>query len=361
MMVKVMNMKKITKLTAVILALTLMFSFLVGCKKSVDGDYLSSTIIVYENGDSTGQNNEKDNGFGLGDLFGGSKENLLLYKKVKLENYIEVPEYKGIVVDTKSQEFLKYYNKIFEDDIEQKSLYKETNIIENGYIANIDFVGKIDGVAFDGGTGKEYNLKIGSNTFIDNFEEQLIGVKSGATKDVVVTFPSDYSEKTLAGKEAVFTVTVNYVGCPMTIEESYQKMGFESAEKYTSNITSRAIDEYLLNYVCSKAKIKDYPEDDKKVLGDAIYNHYAAIASASGTDFQQLLLGNGMTADQFKDQFSVEFMKTNMVMYYIFYAEGLKMIESTLQKQEVSEPAIAESYAVQEIAISYLYEKAEIK
>lgn len=84
--------------------------------------------------------------------------------------------------------------------------------VADGDIANINYVGKIDGVQFDGGTADNYDLTIGSNTFIDDFEEELIGVKVGETKDVTATFPTNYSnDPNLSGKEAIFTVTVNHI------------------------------------------------------------------------------------------------------------------------------------------------------
>ena len=80
--------------------------------------------------------------------------------------------------------------------------------VEDGDYAVIDFKGTIDGVAFEGGEGKAYPLQIGSGSFIPGFEEQLIGLKAGDSKDVKVPFPEDYFQKDLAGKEAVFAVTV---------------------------------------------------------------------------------------------------------------------------------------------------------
>ena len=77
--------------------------------------------------------------------------------------------------------------------------------------ANIDYVGKIDGTAFDGGSATGTDLTIGSNKFIDGFEDQLIGHKKGETVTVNVTFPSNYDKTELAGKAAEFTVTINKV------------------------------------------------------------------------------------------------------------------------------------------------------
>ena len=83
--------------------------------------------------------------------------------------------------------------------------------VTDGNKVNIDYVGKIDGVAFDGGStdGKGTDLVIGSGTYIDNFEEQLIGAHPGDKVEVTVVFPDDYQAADLAGKEAVFDVTVN--------------------------------------------------------------------------------------------------------------------------------------------------------
>ncbi len=88
---------------------------------------------------------------------------------------------------------------------------KEKGKVENGNVAVIDFEGFKDGKAFEGGKGENYSLEIGSNTFIPGFEDQLIGMKSGEEKDIKVTFPEDYGEKSLAGAPVVFKVKVNEI------------------------------------------------------------------------------------------------------------------------------------------------------
>ena len=88
---------------------------------------------------------------------------------------------------------------------------KEKGKVENGNIAVIDFEGFKDGKAFEGGKGENYSLEIGSNTFIPGFEDQLIGMKAGEEKDINVTFPEDYGEKSLAGAPVVFKVKVNEI------------------------------------------------------------------------------------------------------------------------------------------------------
>ena len=83
-------------------------------------------------------------------------------------------------------------------------------VVKNGDTVVIDFIGTVDGVAFDGGTATDYELVIGSGTFVDDFEAQLIGMKVGETRNVEVTFPDEYSSE-LAGKDAVFKTTLKAI------------------------------------------------------------------------------------------------------------------------------------------------------
>jgi trigger factor len=103
--------------------------------------------------------------------------------------------------------------------------------VETGDTVNIDYEGKKDGEAFTGGTASGYNLTIGSGTFIDGFEDGLIGVMVGDTVDLNLTFPEDYSSTDLAGQDVVFTVTVNYISTSAEYssltDDELQNLGFE--------------------------------------------------------------------------------------------------------------------------------------
>lgn len=87
----------------------------------------------------------------------------------------------------------------------------DKTVVENGDVANIDYEGLLDGEAFDGGTAQDYDLEIGSGSFIDGFEDGLIGAEVGKETDLNLTFPEDYGNSDLAGKEVVFKVTVNAI------------------------------------------------------------------------------------------------------------------------------------------------------
>lgn len=298
-------------------------------------------------------------------LLTGCGKNRLLYKNVNLEDYVDVEGYLGIEIDTASSEYKEYYDLILYSDVYNYNLYKELTegVVEDGDIVNLDYEGKLDGVAFEGGTATGATLEIGSGTFIDDFEEELIGVAVGETKDVTATFPSSYTNNPdLAGKEAIFTCKINSINRAMTEQEAYSEMGFASVDEYITDIKDRAIEQYILEKVCDSAKIEDYPEKDRELLGEAIFEYSVDFYKTNyQQDFESLLQYNGLTADEFKEDTSIEIMNTNMVMYYILDAEELEIYESTVNSQGVDQPIIAESYAVQDIVIEYLCENAKIK
>ncbi|MFY9209586.1 MAG: trigger factor [Aestuariivita sp.] len=111
----------------------------------------------------------------------------------------------------------------------------------------MDFVGKVDGEAFEGGAAEDYPLVLGSNSFIPGFEEQLVGVKAGEEKAVTVSFPEDYGAEHLAGKEAVFDCTIKEVKEPVPAEindELAQKFGAEDLASLKGQIAERLEAEY---------------------------------------------------------------------------------------------------------------------
>ncbi|CUH87417.1 Trigger factor [Phaeobacter sp. CECT 5382] len=118
---------------------------------------------------------------------------------------------------------------------------------EDGDQVVIDFLGKVDGEAFEGGAADDYPLVLGSNSFIPGFEEQLVGVKTGDEKDVTVTFPEEYQAEHLAGKEAVFSCTIKEVKAPKAAEindEMAKKFGAEDLDGLKTQIRERLEAEY---------------------------------------------------------------------------------------------------------------------
>ncbi|MCD2492295.1 trigger factor [Lacrimispora sp. NSJ-141] len=161
-----------------------------------------------------------------------------------ISEYVELGEYKGIEVAAQNTE-------VTDEEVEAElqaqvenatPLYEEIKegTVKDGDVVNIDFVGKIDGVAFDGGSGTGTNLTIGSGQFIEGFESGLVGKNIGETVELNLTFPEDYSKKNtdLNGKAVVFTVTINYVQG----EEIPQELNDEFVQRISDEF--KTVDEY---------------------------------------------------------------------------------------------------------------------
>ena len=117
---------------------------------------------------------------------------------------------------------------------------EEDKVCETGDFATIDFSGSVDGVKFDGGTAEDYRLELGSHTFIEGFEEQVVGMKKGESKDINVKFPDNYGAENLSGKDAVFAVTVKKVEKKVLPEVNDKFVSdtteFETLEEYKKSI-----------------------------------------------------------------------------------------------------------------------------
>ena len=292
-------------------------------------------------------------------------KNLTLYKDVKISEYVEVGNYKGIEVDTSSSEFQEYFDAIYDKDVSKYGLSTviKEGTVENGDTVNLDFEGKLNGVAFAGGTAKGYDLVIGSGAFIDDFEEELIGVKIGETKDVTATFPTPYSNNPdLAGKEAIFTCKINYITRKQKIEESYIKMGFKSSAEYKEEIKARAVKSYLLDIVCSSAKIKGYPTKESQLLTDALVNQAKTRFESAGIPFETALAYDGYTVETLRQEIMADTMKVSLATYYIVVAEELEVSQNTINSQGDGIPLVlAEMYAIEDTAMNFVYNNAKIK
>ncbi len=141
--------------------------------------------------------------------------------------------------------------------------------VEDGDQVNLDYSGKTDGVAFDGGTAAKQTLVIGSHSFIEGFEEQLVGMSIGETKDINVTFPTEYHSAELAGKPAVFTVTINGITkkeLPALDDEFAKDVSeFSTLKEYKDDIKKNIADRYQ----------KDADNKDESNLVEAVVNNAA--------------------------------------------------------------------------------------
>ena len=192
---------------------------------------------------------EKDNFTAVGDpslsVDDISDEKVVLIADVPVKPDVEIETYKGI----KIPEFVYTVSDADVDkDIEDTRLRlaKDEDVTDRAAemtdTVNIDFAGKMDGKAFDGGTAEGYDLTLGSHQFIPGFEEGVVGMNIGETRDIEVTFPEDYQAEELKGKKAVFTVTLHKITGkvrPELDEEFAKKMGSDSVDAYRAKVRER--------------------------------------------------------------------------------------------------------------------------
>ena len=175
---------------------------------------------------------------GCGSSIDSAKNKIRSYD---VEKYVTLCDYDGMKVevagdfDISDDDVVDYINNMLTYYPSYEDTDKQT--VEEGDFVNIDYEGKKDGVAFDGGTAKDYVLEIGSDTFIDGFEDGLIGVNVGDTVDLNLTFPENYQSADLAGADVVFTVTVNKI--VKKIEISYEDL---TDDYVASNLNYDSVD-----------------------------------------------------------------------------------------------------------------------
>ena len=298
-----------------------------------------------------------------------SSGSTLIFGKTDLSEYVTLGEYKSLTADTSSDKYKSTYEELFANDVKGKDLYtkKYEGKVAEGDIANIDYMGKKDGVAFEGGTAQGYDLTIGSHTFIDGFEEGLIGADIGSTVDLNLTFPENYQSEELAGAAVVFTVTVNYVKSSENpdINSVYSELGFKSVEDYESDLKERAVKSLLAESVVNSSEVSGCPESDKKIYIDAIYDYYVdRYKKKRNVDFDEVLKTNNMTVEDFKNQMSSSVeanLEDSMVYYAILKKENLKAEYDLKENESVGQSVLDEITKTENVVKDFLYKNAKIK
>lgn len=221
--------------------------------------------------------------------------------------YVTVGGYKGIEVDKVDDK-----QEVDDEDIDnyigsvqQQNLTEVTDRpVQEGDIANIDFVGKMDGQEFDGGSGQGYDLTIGSGQFIDGFEDSIIGHNTGDTFDWNGSFPDPYSANPdFSGKPVTFTITVNSINTlPELTDEFVQTVSEESrtVDEYREEVRAILEESAEENYNYSleaeawdaaleKAEMEKYPEEELSGIKDQLIQQYKDAAEAYGMSYDEFI------------------------------------------------------------------------
>ena len=273
-------MKQIKKIRGLALVLALCMAFFAGCGAKTD----SSKSFANSDGIT-------ENGF---------------WEGIKATKYVKLCDYKGITVPSETREITDDAVQSQIDSILQNYTAKEQvtdRAIADGDSVNIDYVGSVDGVAFDGGSteGAGTDVVIGVTNYIDDFLQQLIGHKPGESFDIEVTFPDAYSEPTLSGKDAVFAITVNYitetsvpeltdafVSEKLTAENGWTTVT-EMRAGILSDLQDEAVIKYIQDYVVENSTIKSLPKAIMDYQQNAMVLYYQTYADQYGMELDEFL------------------------------------------------------------------------
>ena len=272
---------------------------------------------------------------------------------VAVKPEVTLGEYKGVEVQkTKSE--------VTEEDIEteikrareknSRLITVEDRGIEDGDQVTIDFDGSVDGKRFEGGKAEDYPLTIGSHTFIDNFEEQLIGKTTGEECEVNVTFPAEYHVEELKNKPAVFKVKVKEIQrkeLPEANDDFASEVSdFDTMEEYKKDLTEKLQAEKI-----EAAKTADEDKVVAKVIENAtmeipdqmveeqvngMVNDYARRLESQGISFKQYVEITGMTAEKIGEQMKPQAIKriqTRLVLEVVVKAENIQADDAAVEEQ----------------------------
>lgn len=281
-----------------------------------------------------------------------SKDGIKLIITIQAKPDVELGEYKGLEI--KKVE-VKVTKKDVDEEIDRaiKSQVKYVEVereVKDGDIATIDFSGSIDGVKFEGGTATDYDLEIGSHSFIDTFEEQLIGLKVGDKKNVEVTFPSNYHQESLKDKKAVFEVAIKAIK-----EKKYPELNDEFAssvsefetvaawkedieKKITERKTKQAEHEQesaMIEKIVDACKV-EVPEVMVEQQIDDYIEDFKQQLAYQGLNLEGYLKYTNSTIEQLKDmrrEDAKKTVKTRLVLEKIVELEKLAVTEKDIEEK----------------------------
>ncbi|MBE6782076.1 MAG: hypothetical protein E7540_05105 [Ruminococcaceae bacterium] len=252
-----------------------------------------------------------------------------LYYKYDMKEFVTLGDF-SFEVDRNSPEYIDatkyFYTESFGTDLNYETA---KGLVEYGDTVNINYVGDCNGKTFLHGTGVNFDLTIGSDSFaVPGFEDALIGAEIGKETSFVVTLPEDFINSEVAGKKASYNVTVNYaVKGAYPTDDDAKKYGFDSLKDYEDKVDRYAVGVCIFSNAFETAEIKDYPKKEADLLFDQAFNAFKKLCSENGTTVNKYVSDNKITLTVLKEHIMSYEVKKGMETYLVAYA--------LLQKYEV--------------------------
>lgn len=283
-----------------------------------------------------------------------SKENGVVFTaKVTVKPEFKLGEYKGVEVSkvthrTTEKEINGEIEKIRTRNARMVTVEDREAKLDD--TVNINFEGFVDGVAFEGGKGENFDLKLGSGQFIPGFEDQLVGKNIGEEVEVNVKFPKEYHAEELKGKKAMFKVTINSIKAQELpeLDDEFAKdvSEFDTFEEFKADLTKklkesnkekakRELEDKILETICNNTEI-DIPEAMFETAVDGQIRDFAMQLRYQGIDLEQYAKYTGVTVDAMRAQVRPEAekrVKTSLVLEKIAKTENIEVTEKELEAE----------------------------
>ena len=283
----------------------------------------------------------------------GQGQDLIFTAVFQTKPEAELGKYKGV-------EIKKIEYKVTEEDIEHelghmqehnsRLISVEDRPVEKGDIANINFEGFVDGVAFEGGKAENHDLEIGSNTFIPGFEDQIIGMKIDEEKDIQVKFPDEYFSKDLAGKDATFKVKVNEIKKKElpTLDDEFAKdvSEFDTLKELKESIKEKKqkenddrakyeTEDAVIKAVCENVKV-DIPSGMVETETENMVKELEQRLAYQGLKLEQYLQMMGKTKEEMQKEYepqAIEAIKSRLTLEAVIKAEKIEVADVDVEEK----------------------------
>ncbi|MDR2888509.1 MAG: trigger factor [Lachnospiraceae bacterium] len=294
----------------------------------------------------------------IGTMAGCGQSDVLYLKDMDVNKVVTVGDYKGLEITMEKTEATDEDVELIVEDLRANSpmTIESTTAAKEGDEVTFDFVGKLDGVAFDGGSGTDMTLVIGSGQFIPELEQGLIGIKAGEVKDVPARFPEEYpNSPDLAGKETVFTITMHSVRESKIVDELTDEHianasggEFATLDDYKVFVKEQLNqqlevnrDSLLADAIITNSEFEKLPAAYVQRFNDLLTNNLTAEATNNGVDLSTFLMANGMLgAEQTAEEFIAEQAELAVKRYLTY--QSIADIENLNPTDSEIDEALAE-------------------
>ena len=299
---------------------------------------------------------------------------------LKAEGFVKpevtIENYKGIEVKKKAVRITK--EQISEEidkarDRNARFVQESDEAIKDGDTITLDFEGFVDGVAFDGGKGENYELKIGSGSFIPGFEAQIVGHKIGESFDVNVTFPEDYSAKDLAGKAATFKCEVKSLKQLPELDDEFVKdvSEFDTVDEYSADVKAKLTEkakaeaerevENALADKLMELLVAEIPEPMFEAETDNYLRDYDTRLRSSGLDLKTYMQYTGLTIDAIRAQLRPQAEKQVKIRLALEKIAVLENLDATEEEINEEYTRIGTAYGVDVEEVKKMIAPEDIK